>query len=198
MTASSPILRAALATASAAALALSVTLPAGGAAFADSPEPTGSATTSTTYPAEPTETKTTERTGKPRDPDDPPGQLEDPAPAAPQPQLLSTPAPAAPTVVPGPSEPADAGAPDSAGTSSPSETGTPASVAPSTAGPSSESNWNKPVTRAAKATQAAAMTRPGSEGPGGPNLPAITAGVLLVGLGGGVFTWWGRNRLRAH
>jgi hypothetical protein len=198
MTASSPILRAASATASAAVLALSVTLPAGGAAFADSPEPTGSATTSTTYPAEPTETKTTERTEKPRDPDDPPGQPDGPAPAAPQPQLPSAPAPAAPTVVPEPAEPADADAPDPAGTSGPPETGTPAGVSPSTAGPSSESNWNQPVTRSAKATQAAAMSRPGSEGPGGPNLPAIAAGVLLVGLGGGVFTWWGRNRLRAH
>jgi hypothetical protein len=35
-------------------------------------------------------------------------------------------------------------------------------------------------------------------GQGGPDLPAVAAGVLLVGAGGGAFAWWARNRLRSH
>ena len=77
MTPSTPLIRAASATATAAVLALSITLPTGGAALAESPEPTGSET-STTAPGcgqecaqEPTETWAPEarptRTAKPGD-----------------------------------------------------------------------------------------------------------------------------------
>jgi hypothetical protein len=61
-----------------------------------------------------------------------------------------------------------------------------------------ESNWNKPVTRSAKATRVAAVSSAGGSGPEGSNFPVIAAGLLLVGTGGGIFAWWGRNRLRAH
>jgi hypothetical protein len=67
---------------------------------------------------------------------------------------------------------------------------------PSTS-PSTDSNWNKPVTKSATPTQAGASggDRPGF---GDPGLLTIMAGVLLVGLGGLAFAWYGRNRLSTH
>lgn len=70
--------------------------------------------------------------------------------------------------------------------------------APSTAGPPSEPNWNKPVTKSANPTQAAALSKGGGPGFGDPGLLTIMAGVLLVGLGGLAFAWYGRNRLSMH
>lgn len=201
MTPSSPLLRAVSATASAAALAMALTLPASGTALADSPEPTDTATTATTAPGcsegctaapaitgpdEPRPTKT----AKPEDDAWQPAPPDGDQPAAPV-----APAPGSSTP---PDAPATTGPEDTAATESPAaETTSPTATAPTTAAPSSESNWNKPVTSAAKATQAGSVARAG-DGPGGPDLPAIAAGVLLVGVGGGSFAWWGRNRLRTH
>lgn len=198
MTPSSPLLRAVSAMALAAVLALAITLPAGGTALADPPEPT--ATTATTAPGcsegctsapattEPGELRPT-KTTKPED------DSWQPAPPAEQPAAPAAPAPAASTTH---DAPAAAGPEDTAATESPAaETTSPTATAPTTAAPSSESNWNKPVTGAPKATQAGSVARAG-DGPGGPDLPAIAAGVLLVGVGGGSFAWWGRNRLRTH
>ena len=60
-----------------------------------------------------------------------------------------------------------------------------------------DSNWNKPVTKSATPTQAAASKGDGP-GFGDPGLLTIMAGVLLVGLGGLAFAWYGRNRLSTH
>jgi hypothetical protein len=68
----------------------------------------------------------------------------------------------------------------------------------STAVPSTESNWNKPVTKSAKPTQAAAVSDSDGPGFGDQGLPTILVGVLLVGLGGMAFAWWSRNRASAH
>jgi hypothetical protein len=66
------------------------------------------------------------------------------------------------------------------------------------AGPSTESNWNKPITKSAKPTQAAAPSTNDGPGPGNGRLLPVTAGVLLVGLGGLSFAWWSRSRLSSH
>ena len=63
---------------------------------------------------------------------------------------------------------------------------------------STESNWTKPVTSPARPTQAAAVAPAGGPGPEGPDPLTITAGVLLVGIAGLAFAWWGRSRFRAH
>jgi hypothetical protein len=199
---SSPLLRAVSTTATAAALALAITLPTGGTALADPPEPTDTATTATTAPGCPegctTAPATTgageqgpTKTAKPEYD----SWLPAPTPAA-EPAAPSATAPAAPAT--SADAAAAAGPEETAAAESPAEeTAGPTASAPTTAAPSSESNWNKPVTSAPKASQAGSVARAG-DGPGGPNLPAVAAGVLLVGVGGGSFAWWGRNRLRAH
>jgi hypothetical protein len=198
MSPSSPAFRAVSATASAAVLAFAVSLSAAGAAAAETPDP--SAPTAPVCEASCTLEPTTTRSGdgrndKPKGPDEPPGQPGGAAPAppaAPEPAVPAAPAPAAPAApeapVPEETTPAEPAAPE---TTAAEPRTTPSSS------PSTESNWNKPVTRTPKAAQAGAATRggPGSEGP---SPLAITAGVLLVGAGGLAFAWWGRNRLRAH
>ena len=43
------------------------------------------------------------------------------------------------------------------------------------------------------------MTRNNDSGLfGSPGLLAIMAGVLLIGMAGLAFAWWGRNRLSSH
>ncbi|MHA7290235.1 hypothetical protein ACX80V_11380 [Arthrobacter sp. MDT3-24] len=69
----------------------------------------------------------------------------------------------------------------------------------SSATPSTEANWNKPITKSAKPTQAAAVSRNDGSGLfGGPGLLAIMGGVLLVGVAGLAFAWWSRNRPASH
>lgn len=70
---------------------------------------------------------------------------------------------------------------------------------PSAAAPSTESNWNKPITKSTKQTPAAAAVSTG-DGPGfgDTGLLTIMLGVLLVGLGGLAFAWWGRSRTSTH
>lgn len=215
---SSPAHRAVLATASAAVLAASISLPAGGAALADPPEPTGSATATTapgcgddcsleptspaTEPVRPTRTKPADRPGPPT-----------PSSPAPQPVLPTSAAPTStgPAVPPAISGPTATGGPGIEGTNlerqasapatsaGPPEAATsPGGAAPTSGAPSSDSGWNTPVTTSARATQAAAVSRAELSGRGGPDLPAVAAGVLLVGTGGGAFAWWIRNRPRTH
>jgi len=74
-----------------------------------------------------------------------------------------------------------------------------ASPSLSSATPSTESNWNKPITKSATPTQAAAVSRNDGSGLfGSPGLLAIMAGVLLVGVAGLAFALWGRNRFSSH
>ncbi|MCY1675365.1 hypothetical protein OVA06_11730 [Pseudarthrobacter sp. SL88] len=208
---SSPAHRAVLATASAAVLAASISLPAGGAPVADPPEPTGSATATTapgcgdecsleptspaTEPVRPTRTKPADRPGPPT-----------PSSPAPQPVLPTSAAPTStgPAVPPATSSPTATVGPATHGTNpetspDPSVAApSPGGAAPTTAAPSSDSGWDTPVTTSARATQAAAVSRAEMSGRGGPDLPAVAAGVLLVGTGGGAFAWWIRNRPRMH
>ena len=116
-----------------------------------------------------------------------------PAPAPPAPPLPAETAPApVSTLAPEPGESAPAGTPTEA-------TGTAATSTLSTGVPSTESNWNKPITRSTTPTQAAAVSGgDGNPGFGDPGLLTILAGVLLMGLGGLAFAWWGRNRVSAH
>ncbi|RAX47561.1 hypothetical protein DQ354_00875 [Arthrobacter sp. AQ5-06] len=106
---------------------------------------------------------------------------------------------------PAPVAPAPAPVPTLAPESSVSPAGQTPSAVPSTTIPSpapsavssTESNWNKPITKSAKPTQAAAGSR--NDGLfGGPGLLAIMGGVLLVGVAGLAFAWWSRNRLASH
>lgn len=202
MTRSSPALRAGAAAASGVLLALTVCMAPAGTAAADSPEPSATSTTPScggSCTPEPTETKPGEgRTDKPKGSDEPPGQPGEPAPAppaAPRPPATSSPAPP-PSVTTVPAAPAPEEAlPGEPAT--PDATATEPSTTPS-ATASTESNWNNPVTRSPKASQAASVTRSGGPGPGGPNPLTITAGVLLVGAGTAAFAWWGRSRFRAH
>jgi hypothetical protein len=60
-----------------------------------------------------------------------------------------------------------------------------------------ESDWNKPIAKSAKPTQASVSTYNGPD-PGHQKLLPVTAGVLLVGLSGLSFAWWGRNRRSSH
>jgi hypothetical protein len=64
--------------------------------------------------------------------------------------------------------------------------------------PSTESNWNKPVTKSSEPTQAAAVSASKGPGFGDPGLLTVLVGVLLMGMGGLAFAWWGRNRASAH
>lgn len=73
----------------------------------------------------------------------------------------------------------------------------PSASSPATA--STESNWDKPIAKTAKPTQAAAVSRNDGSGLfGGPGLLAIMGGVLLLGVAGLAFAWWSRNRLASH
>ncbi|MGY4540899.1 outer membrane biosynthesis protein TonB [Arthrobacter sp. UYNi723] len=122
-----------------------------------------------------------------------------------------SPTPSAPVIEPPPPPPAPV-APAPVPTLAPEPSVSPAeetpSAAPSTTIPSpsssaatasTESNWNKPITKAAKPTQAAAVSRNDGAGLfGGPGLLAIMGGVLLVGVAGLAFAWWSRNRLASH
>jgi hypothetical protein len=84
-------------------------------------------------------------------------------------------------------------------TPTPEATISAASPSASSASPSVESNWNTPVTKTAKPTQAAAGSRNDGSGLfGNAGLLPIMAGVLLVGIAGLAFAWWGRNRLSSH
>ena len=118
-----------------------------------------------------------------------PAQPADPAPAPPAKKAPAAPEPE-PTLAPEPSATVEETPTAEATTASPSPT-------PSTAGPSTESNWNKPITKSARPTQAAAISGNDGTGPGTDLLP-IVAGVLLVGIGGISFAWWSRNRISAH
>lgn len=116
-----------------------------------------------------------------------------PAPAPPGPPQPPAPDPEpVPTLAPEPGEAAREETPSGGATTSAPGT------ALSTAGPSTESNWNKPVTKSANPTQAAALAKGDGPGFGDPGLLPIMAGVLLVGLGGLAFAWYGRNRLSTH
>ncbi len=200
MTQSSSVRRAVPAAAAAAALALSIGLAAVGAAHAEPP----ATDPSPTVCAEPCG----EGTGGPgesgKKPDKPTQEPPTP-PAAPAPAPPAQPAPAPPAQAPAPvPQPtlAPALAPETAAAAEEApapETTTPApSATPSAATPSMESNWNKPITKSAKPTQAAVISRSGGPGFGSPGLLAIMAGVLLVGLGGIAFVWWSRNRISTH
>ncbi|MGO4189883.1 hypothetical protein [Pseudarthrobacter sp. TAF60_1] len=136
------------------------------------------------------------------------GKPTGPPSATPSPPPPAAPAPApAPTTRPVPAVPAPAPVPTFAPepmVSPVQETPTPeatTSIAPSaaSASPSAESNWDTPVTKSARPTQAAAVSRNDGTGLlGGPGLLPIMAGVLLVGVAGLAFAWWGRNRFSAH
>ncbi|WP_426987058.1 hypothetical protein [Pseudarthrobacter sp. Y6] len=122
-------------------------------------------------------------------------------------QTSSAPAIEPPAPPPAPVAPAPAPVPTLAPEPSVSPAGQTPSAVPSTtipspassAAPSTESNWNKPITKSAKPTQAAAVSRNDGSGLfGGPGLLAIMAGVLLVAVAGLAFAWWSRNRLASH
>ena len=185
------MLRAVPATVAALGVALAVGLGPVEAAYAESPtaDPTPTACESCEQPT----TAPGDNPGKPdpkptQEPD--PAQPEVPVPAPPAKKVPAAPAPPPePTLAPEPGATAEESAAAEATTASPSPT------AP-TSGPSTESNWNKPITKSARPTQAAAVS--GSDDGSGSGLLPITAGVLLVGLGGLSFVWWSRNRISAH
>jgi len=183
-------LRAVLATAAASVVALSIGLWAVAPANAETSEPTPTCGLicipglSEPDPKDP-------RTPRPK-----PTSEEPTSPPAPAPPALppAEPAPApVHTLAPAATEPAGEG---SAEASAEAATGAP-SATPS-ALPSTESNWNKPITKSTKPTQAAAVSNDDGPGFGDPGLLTIFVGVLLMGLGGLAFAWWGRNRVSAH
>lgn len=168
--------------------------------MADSPVPTPAATSAAPTPTADTAPDRTAdaRPDKPKV-TDPPGQGAPVQPTG-QPSYPSTPAPAT-TSKPRATQPAPA-QPDPGTSTEPSADATPTGPAtsateqaPTSAAPSSESNWNKPVTRTP--SQAGGLARSGGSGSGAPSL-AVPAGILLVSLSAGTFAWWGRNRLRSH
>lgn len=183
------MLRAVSAAVAALGVALAVGLGPVEAAFAESPtaEPTETA-------CEPCEQPTAGPGENPAKPDPKPTQepvpapSEDPVPGPPAKQVPAAPAPE-PTLAPEPAATAEESATPEATTASPTPTAT-------TASPSTESNWNKPITKSAKPTQAAAVS--GGKDGGSTGVLPITAGVLLVGVGGLSFAWWSRNRISAH
>lgn len=194
----SPVLRAVPATL-AAGIALAVGVGGVGAAYAESPTagPTETACASCQPATGPEVDKKPEP--KPTQTQEPsvPAQPEVPAPAPPAQQVPAEPEPE-PTLVP---EPAPPPAPQSSvtveETAAPEATTASPSPTPSTVGPSAESNWNKPIKKSAKPTHAAAVSE--GDGPGfDTGLLPITAGVLLIGLGGISFAWWSRSRTSAH
>lgn len=185
---SSSVLRDVSAAAAAAVLALLVGLSAAVPAQAEDGEPTPqlcllNCETASTEPKDPGK-------GKPEVPPVVPSPVVPTQPAAPPP---AAPAPVmVPTLAPEPSASPTEESPSAApSTTIPSP--------PSSATASTEPNWNKPVTKSAKPTQAAAVSRNDGSGLfGGPGLLAIMAGVLLVGVAGLAFAWWSRNRLSSH
>ena len=204
MTPSSPALRVVSIAAAAAVLAMAVSFFPGRPAAADSAATAPAATPGAQAPAddcglvclpildgrpEPADPEQPRQTttGTPA----PPPAAE--APAGPQAPGAS-PAAAVPGTVPSTPDPADGAAPDGAPAEATAPGTSPAPPKSSAAGP----DWNTPVTRSARATQAAAITAGSGAGTGGPELLPIAAGTLLVGAGGGAFIWWGRNRLRTH
>jgi len=117
----------------------------------------------------------------------------------------------APPVAPAPAAPTAAAAPTASATARTTATPSPSATAARTtavaasatpsrsdSGPTAESNWNKPIDKPEKASQAAAVSA-GDDGPGGYlGVFAIMGGVLLVGFAGLVFALWSRNRLAGH
>lgn len=180
MTLSHPALRVMSASASAAVLALAVSLSAGGSA--------GAAPDSTTSPdcgdacLETLDAKNGEGRGK---------NKESPAPPATEAPAPPAPAPEDPVVEPVPATPAALPATDGPGGTTP-----PATRAPTATDRPSGPGWDEPYTGSARATQAAALSVSG--GSGGPDPLNITAGSMLVGISAAAFTWYGRNRVRAH
>ena len=175
------------ATAGAAVLAFSVGLCAVAPANAETSEPTptcGLICLPGPFGPDPENPRTPRPKPTSQEPSAPPA----PAPPAPHPPAETAPAPV-PTLAPGPGETAVEGTPPAEATTS-----APAAAA----SPSTESNWNKPNTRSAKPTQAAAVSTGDGPGFGDPGLVTIVAGVLLMGLGGLAFAWWGRNRVSTH
>jgi outer membrane biosynthesis protein TonB len=137
-------------------------------------------------------------TGKPVEPPSA-SDTPTPPPAAPAPEPTVPAVPVAPapapvqTVAPAPTISAVEETP------TPEATTSAASPSAASASPSAESNWDTPVTKSAKATQAAAVSRNGGSGLfGSPGLLPVMAGVLLVGVAGLAFAWWARNRLSSH
>jgi hypothetical protein len=128
---------------------------------------------------------------------DPRPTIEPPAPAPALPAPPAAPAPAAPEPIATTAPEPIVSPTEETASSAPSTTGP--STSPSSTTPSTESNWNTPVTKSAKPTQAAGVSRNDGSGLfGSPGLLAIMAGVLLVGVAGLAFAWWGRNRLSSH
>jgi len=128
------------------------------------------------------------------------------APADPAP-VIQKPAPAKPPVVtPAPvvQPPAPSTTPEETTAASPAPSDLPASATPAashwtpSAGPTSDSNWTKPIEDAKEATQAALVTDKPASGNGVFGILAIMAGVLVVGLGGLAFALWSRNRIGVH
>ena len=135
-------------------------------------------------------------TGKPTEP---PSVTPSPPPAAPAPAPTTPPVPAAPAPAPVPAVAPEPMVSPVQETPTPEATTSVASPSAASASPSAESNWDTPVTRSAKPTQAAAVSRNDGSGLfGSPGLLPIMAGVLLVGVAGLAFAWWGRNRLSSH
>ncbi|MFP5368740.1 MAG: hypothetical protein ACLGIS_18280 [Actinomycetes bacterium] len=203
MTPSTPVLRVASTTASAAVLAIALCFLPGGTAGADSTEPTPASTTSPDQclllfcepgtaadpkPGEPT------RTQKPKEPESPPAPPADPVPAPPQQPAPPVAPPAGTAPVPA-ATPAETEEPAAEPTTS---AATETAVSPPPTGPSNGHDWNAPVTRSATATRVAAVASAGDSGDGGPTLLPIIAGTLLLGAAGASFAWWGRNRFRTH
>jgi outer membrane biosynthesis protein TonB len=146
------------------------------------PQPTSPGTGKPTVPPSATPTPT------------PAPTIPPPPPAPPVPAVPVAPAPVPVTPV----APEPTASPEQ---ETPTPEATISAVPPSatSASPSVESNWNTPVTKSAKPTQAAAVSR--NDGPGlfgNAGLLPIMAGVLLVGIAGLAFAWWGRNRLSSH
>ncbi|MET3720237.1 MULTISPECIES: hypothetical protein [unclassified Arthrobacter] len=134
-----------------------------------------------------------------RKPSVPPPDTPSPPPSAPAPAPTFPAIPAAPAPAPVPAVAPEPTVPALEETPTPDAATTTAEPSATTASPSTESNWDKPVTRSAKHTQAAAVSRNDDSGLfGSPGLLAIVAGVLLVGISGLAFAWWGRNRLASH
>ncbi|MET1088764.1 MAG: hypothetical protein ABWY04_16860 [Arthrobacter sp.] len=200
MTLSSPVLRVATSV-SAAVLAITVSFFSGGP-VAVAAEPTPASTTSLAEclllfcvpkPAgepEPGGPTRTQEPGQPEGPTDPPA---DPVPAPPE----QAAPPAAPPAATAPALAApSAGPEETAGSQTPPTTAAGAAGSPPPTGASGRQDWNTPATKSAKATGAPALAAVGDSGPGGPALLPIIAGVLLLGVAGASFTWWGRNRFR--
>lgn len=194
---SSSVLRDASAAAVLAFLALTVGLSAAVPASADDGDPgpsCGIGIVCELLPGDQKPPPDTPGTGKPTEP---PSETPAPPPAVPAPAPTVPAVPVAPA--PAPVVTTDPAVAADEETPTPEATASPVSPAATSAGPSAESNWDKPVTKSARPTQAAAVSRNDGSGLfGSPGLLAIMAGVLLVGAAGLAFAWWGRNRFASH